>query len=209
MKLYEELSKGLDNQKIDLPETQIERLVDFVALLDKWNKVYNLTAVRDPELMISRHLLDSLTIQPFVEPFESIADLGSGGGLPGIPLAICNPHKRLTLIDSNAKKTRFLVQVVASLNLKNVTVIHDRTEKFRPADVFQCLIARAFAAPSKIIKIASHLCSPTGSLVLMAGLLDDLDLSGGSGFHLQSTTPVHVYNEMGSRNIIVFERNGS
>ncbi len=208
MKLYEELSKGLDNQKIDLPETQIARLVDFVNLLDKWNKVYNLTAVRDPELMINRHLLDSLTVQPFVEPFESIADLGSGGGLPGIPLAICNPHKRLTLIDSNVKKTRFLVQVVASLNLKNVTVIHDRTERYRPANLFQCLTARAFAAPSKIISIASHLCSASGSLVLMAGLLDDLDLSGGAGFHLQSTTPVHVYNEMGSRNIIVFERNG-
>ena len=206
MILKELLDTGLQNQGLDLPENQRETLLQFLDLLHRWNQVYNLTAVRDPQTMVVRHLLDSLTLLPYLNETQTIADLGSGGGLPGIPLAISCPDKRFTLIDSNSKKTRFLVHASATLNLKNVSVQHARTQDYWPETLFDVLMARAFATPAKIIEISGHLCRPGGQLVLMAGNIEDLDVSGSKEFLLQSTTSVRVYNEPANRHILIFKR---
>ena len=206
MKLLEILESGLTKQSIQLTGEQCHQLVDFVKLLDQWNKVYNLTAVRDPQQMIGRHLLDSLTLAPYITDYQRIADLGSGGGLPGIPLAICQSETQFTLIDSNVKKTRFLTHVLTTLALENVTVIHQRTEQYFPDQLYDCLTARAFAPPDKIMSIAGHLCRPGGALLLMTADVDELDLSGNEDFLLQSISPVQVYNESASRHIVKFTR---
>lgn len=206
MNLRDLLDKGLQDQGLNLPEDQRDTLLQFLDLLHRWNQVYNLTAVRDPQKMVIRHLLDSLTLLPFLEAAENIADLGSGGGLPGIPLAICCPEKQFTLIDSNSKKTRFLVHASTVLKLSNVSVIHTRTQDYRPEKLFDALMARAFATPAKIISIGGHLCRSDGQLLLMAGVLEELDVSGSKEFLLQSTTPVRVYNEPANRHILIFKR---
>ena len=206
MTLRDLLDAGLQDQGIDLPTIQRDTLLQFVDLLNRWNQVYNLTAVRDPRKMVVRHLLDSLTLLPFLNGIKNLADLGSGGGLPGIPLAICCPDKHFTLIDSNSKKTRFLIHVASVLELSNVSVNHTRTEDYLPERLFDALMARAFASPEKIIEIGGHLCRPGGQLLLMAGVLDELNVSGSKEYLLQSTTPVRVYNEPANRHILVFKR---
>ena len=206
MILKDLLVTGLQSQSLNLPESQRDTLLQFLDLLHRWNQVYNLTAVRDPQKMVVRHLLDSLTLLPFLNEKQAIADLGSGGGLPGIPLAICCPDKQFTLVDSNSKKTRFLVHASATLKLNNVSVEHTRTQDFRPQKLFDALMARAFATPEKIIDIGGHLCRPGGQLLLMAGIIDDLDVSGSKEFLLQSTTSVRVYNEPANRHILIFKR---
>ena len=126
--LRAQLEAGCAELGLDLSETQIRQLLDYLALLAKWNKVYNLTALRDPAQMLSKHLLDSLALIPYLDA-ESLLDVGTGAGLPGIPVAICRPQMAVTLLDSNAKKTRFLQQVKAELKLSNVTIVHGRVEQ--------------------------------------------------------------------------------
>ncbi len=130
----EELSQGALELGVELSAQQHEQLLAYLALLIKWNKAYNLTAVRDPNEMVSRHLLDSLSVVPFVtEAGDNWLDVGSGGGMPGIPLAILFPERQFTLLDSNGKKTRFLTQVKLELKLANLQVIHSRVEEFVPS----------------------------------------------------------------------------
>lgn len=118
---------------VELSAEHHEKLLGYLALLIKWNKAYNLTAVRDPDEMVSRHLLDSLSVMSFIHSErENWLDVGSGGGMPGIPLAILHPHKRVTVLDANGKKTRFLTQVKMELKLDNLTVIHSRVEAYQP-----------------------------------------------------------------------------
>lgn len=122
MDLKEQLKNGLATMNIDLTTTQQLLLLEYVSLLKKWNSTYNLTALRDENQMISHHILDSLTLLPYVQNAHSMMDVGSGGGMPGIPTAICRPDLSITLLDSNTKKTTFLQQAVIELGLKNVTV---------------------------------------------------------------------------------------
>ena len=126
--LKAQLDKGCAELQLQLSEEQKTQLLDYLALLQKWNKVYNLTSVRDPQTMLTRHILDSLSLIPYLN-CTSLLDVGSGAGLPGIPIAICFPQMSVTLLDSNIKKTRFLQQVKAELKLNNVTVIHGRVEQ--------------------------------------------------------------------------------
>uniref|UniRef100_UPI0028AAB38A 16S rRNA (guanine(527)-N(7))-methyltransferase RsmG n=2 Tax=Pseudomonas TaxID=286 RepID=UPI0028AAB38A len=143
----EELSTGARELGVQLSPEQHEKLLGYLALLIKWNKAYNLTAVRDPNEMVSRHLLDSLSVMAFVEPGrDSWLDVGSGGGMPGVPLAILHPHKQVTVLDANGKKTRFLTQVKMELKLDNLSVIHSRVEAFQPAVPFSGIISRAFSS---------------------------------------------------------------
>ncbi len=150
------------------PETQT-KLLDFVALLEKWNKVYNLTAVRDPRQMLTHHILDSLVILPFITGLR-VLDIGSGAGLPGIPLALARPDLEFVLLDANAKKTRFMIQAIGTLGLRNVEVVHARVEKYQPERKFATLLARAFAEVAEIIDVAAHLCAPRGEFLLMKGV---------------------------------------
>jgi 16S rRNA (guanine527-N7)-methyltransferase len=143
-------------------------LLQFLDLIAKWNKAYNLTAVRNIDDMLSLHLLDSLAVLPYVKA-ERIADIGTGAGLPGIPLAIARPDCQFVLVDSNAKKTRFVTQVVLELQLKNVEIVHSRVELFKPTQLFNTVIARAFAEMTEIIRLTEHLLTDGSVLLAMKG----------------------------------------
>jgi 16S rRNA (guanine527-N7)-methyltransferase len=140
----------------------------FIKLLEKWNKAYNLTSIRNTEDMVRLHLLDSLAIIPFIEG-KHVIDIGTGAGLPGIPLAIYLPSIDFTLLDSNAKKTRFVQQVILELKLKNVSVCHNRVERYLPEVSFNTVITRAFASLSDIVKLTGHLLSKNGIILAMKG----------------------------------------
>jgi len=162
------LVSGLAALNINLAEDQVQQLLNFIKLIEKWNKAYNLTAIRDKEDMVRLHLLDSLTVLPFVEG-RRVIDIGTGAGLPGIPLAICLPQIEFTLLDSNAKKTRFVQQVVLESGLKNVAICHSRAEQYQPGPVFDTVITRAFASLPDIIELTGHLLAEGGVLLAMKG----------------------------------------
>ena len=176
MKLEKRLQQGLRDMGLELPPPAVEKLLDFLHLLEKWNKSYNLTAVRDPEQMVPRHLLDSLSVLPFLQGTR-VLDIGSGAGLPGIPLALARPDLQFTLLDSNAKKTRFITQALHELGLKNVAVAQERVEKFHPATKFDTLIARAFASIPDMLAASRHLCAPHGRFLLMKGVFPREELA--------------------------------
>lgn len=176
MKLEKRLQQGLREMGVDLPPAAVEKLLNFLQLLEKWNKTYNLTAVRDPEQMVSRHLLDSLSVLPYLQG-PRVLDIGTGAGLPGIPLALARPDLEFTLLDSNAKKTRFAAQALHELGLKNVVVVQERVEKFHPAEKFDTLIARAFASIPDMLAASRHLCAPAGRFLVMKGVFPQEELA--------------------------------
>lgn len=156
----------------DKLQASVPRLLSYLTLLAKWNKVYNLTAVRDVERMLPQHLLDSLAVLPYIHG-NNILDVGSGAGLPGIPLAIALPEKRFTLLDSNHKKTSFLQQACIELNLVNVSVICGRVESCQIQKPFDVIISRAFSDLAAFAKLAGHLCAPDGEMLAMKGVFPE------------------------------------
>ena len=169
-KLKEILSNGLRQLNLAQPvdENQQAKLIKYVELLNKWNKTYNLTAVRKPEQMVTRHLLDSLSICPYLRG-KSILDVGTGAGLPGIPLAIIFPERQFTLLDSNNKKTRFVVQAVSELELPNVDVVQSRVEEYKPNASFDTITTRAYSAIGVMVGQTSHLMANDGVFLAMKG----------------------------------------
>jgi 16S rRNA (guanine527-N7)-methyltransferase len=165
---------------LTLPADAERRLLDYLRLLARWSSAYNLTAVRDPREMVTRHLLDSLAVAPHVRGPE-VLDIGTGAGLPGIPLALALPDLAFTLLDSNAKKTRFVTQAVAELGLANVRVVNTRVEDFHPPQPFATLIARAFASIPDMLATCAHLCAPGGRILAMKGKLPDDELAALPG----------------------------
>jgi len=163
------LRQGLDALALPLPAIAQEKLLAYIELLAKWNKTYNLTAIREPEKMLSHHLLDSLAVLPHL-PAGSLADVGSGGGLPGIPLAIADPGRRVTLNDANQKKSAFLQQAVIELKLPNAEVHVGRVQAWNPAQRFACVITRGFAELADFISACRHLIAPGGVLAAMKGV---------------------------------------
>lgn len=176
MKLEKRLQQGLRDMNLDLAVSVREKLLIFLELLEKWNRVYNLTAVRDPEQMVPRHLLDSLSVLPHLHGAR-VLDIGTGAGLPGIPLALARPDLEFTLLDSNAKKTRFATQAMHELGLKNITIVQERVEKFHPATKFDTLIARAFASIPDMLAASRHLCAPHGRFLVMKGVFPQEELA--------------------------------
>ncbi|MEN9656550.1 MAG: hypothetical protein RL571_15 [Pseudomonadota bacterium] len=169
--LFSELAAGLTELKIDLSMSQAANLLAYVALIAKWNKTYSLTAIREPERMVSHHILDSLAPLPqFKGENIRILDVGSGFGTPGIPLAIARPDWQLFLLDSNHKKTTFLRQVIAELKLTNVTVLTERVELYKPEAPFQIITSRAFAELGEFIKLTSHLLADDGEWAALKGV---------------------------------------
>ena len=167
------LVSGLEALNLPLDEDKIEQLLAFIKLIEKWNKAYNLTAIRNMEDMVRLHLLDSLAIVPFIEG-KRVIDIGTGAGLPGIPLAIYLPEIEFTLLDSNAKKTRFVQQAIVELKLKNVSVCHNRVEHYHPEKNFDVAVTRAFAGLSDIVEMTAHLLNKDGVLLAMKGQTPDL-----------------------------------
>jgi 16S rRNA (guanine527-N7)-methyltransferase len=175
MSLERILADGIAALGLDLSLLQQRQLLDYVGLLNKWNKAYNLTAVREPAEMVVRHLLDSLSVLPQVQATE-IIDVGTGPGIPGIPLAIALPSLRVTLLDSNGKKTRFARQAALELGLTNVEVVQARAEQYRNAS--PQVISRAFASLPDMLEVAGHLLAPGGCMLAMKAALTDLEMAG-------------------------------
>jgi 16S rRNA (guanine527-N7)-methyltransferase len=210
--LSAELSAGIKQLNLDCPLDVQAQLLDYVRLLQKWNGVYNLTAVRDPAEMVTRHLLDSLTVFPFLEG-EQILDVGTGAGLPGIPLALLSaqshPQRQFVLLDSNSKKTRFMQQAVAELGLKNVQVVHARTESFQPEQKFDVVVSRAFASVADMLAGAGQHCAPDGVILAMKGVdpaaeLVDLD----TGFVVEQVHRLVVPGLDEDRHLVSLRRAG-
>lgn len=168
----EDLRLGAADLGIPLDESVLPRLLDYLALLAKWNRVYNLTAIRDEERMVTHHLLDSLAVLPHLPP-GALLDVGSGGGVPGIPLAIADPGRSVTVLDANHKKGAFLKQAVMELGLGNVRVAIERVEDHRPAQPYEVVISRAFADLADFVNLAGGSLAADGMLVAMKGVYPD------------------------------------
>jgi 16S rRNA (guanine527-N7)-methyltransferase len=169
------LQRGCEALELDCPPQRQQQLLDYMQLLLKWNRAYNLTAVREPGQVVTRHLLDSLAVGPLLGAGRSI-DVGSGAGLPGIPLAIMYPQREFDLLDSNGKKTRFLFQVKTTLSLDNMRIHHHRVESFRPAGLYDIVLSRAFASLQDMIETCRHLLAPGGRFMAMKGALEPAEL---------------------------------
>lgn len=203
-RLRHRLDEGLAALGQDLPAALRERLIDYVELLARWNAAYNLTAVRDPGEMVHRHLLDSLAIAPHVSGV-TLADLGSGAGLPGIPLALVAPERQVTLVDSNGKKARFLREAVRTLKLANVRVIEGRVQDV-PGQ-FDCITARAFATLADMLNWAGGLLAEGGSWLAMKGRLQEEEIAAlPAGFQIARVLPLQVPGSDGERHLIVVRR---
>ncbi len=163
------LTQGVEQLQLALCATPIEQLQAYIDLIQKWNKAYNLVGTSDSQTLIDKHILDSLAIAPFVQQ-SPVLDVGSGAGLPGIPLAIALPHIEFTLCDANGKKARFMRQAVIELGLANVSVEHGRIESYHPHSAPMTVMARAFAPLQEAIKILAGVCHPAGQVMLMLGL---------------------------------------
>lgn len=203
----EELSTGAREMGVELSARQHDQLLAYLALLIKWNKGYNLTAVRDPDEMVSRHLLDSLSILPHVDDSPRWLDVGSGGGMPGIPLAIMFPEKQITTLDSNGKKTRFQTQVKLELKLDNLQVIHSRVEAFRPEQPFTGIVSRAFSSLEDFTNWTRHLDDTQTRWLAMKGLhpADEL-VALPADFHLDSAHALAVPGCQGQRHLLILRR---
>ena len=202
----EELSTGARQLGLELSAAQQEQLLAYLALLIKWNKAYNLTAVRDPDEMVSRHLLDSLSVMEFIHTPRWL-DVGSGGGMPGIPLSILHPDKQVTVLDSNGKKTRFLTQVKLELKLDNLTVIHKRVEDFQPAQPFTGIISRAFSSMENFTNWTRHLGDSQTQWLAMKGLhpADEL-VALPADFKVDSEQALTVPGCQGQRHLLILRR---
>jgi 16S rRNA (guanine527-N7)-methyltransferase len=167
-RLRARLDAGLESMGLDVDEAQRRASIDYLQLLARWNRAFNLTAVRDPLEMVARHLLDSLAVAPFLDG-ESVLDLGTGAGLPGIPLAILQPQRRFTLLDSNGKKVRFVRQAVLTLGLANVTPVQARAGAYRAPEKFATIVARAVGSLAELRAAAADLARRPGCLLALKG----------------------------------------
>lgn len=170
MNLEASIEKGLQAMGLAIPAGAVARMAAHIELVSKWNRVHNLTAVREADQMVVLHVLDSLSLLPHLGDARSVLDVGTGAGFPGIPLAIARPHLQVTLLDSSRKKCTFLEQARAELRLANITVACERVESWRPEQRFDAIVSRAFAELSDFVTQARHLVAPGGRLLAMKGV---------------------------------------
>ncbi len=202
-KLRQQLVAGAKTLGITLDEAATENLLAYIALLAKWNKAYNLTAIDDPQRMVSHHLLDCLAIAPYVSG-SRVLDIGSGAGLPGIPLATIMPEKFFVLLDSNGKKTRFLVQAVAELELKNIEIVNIRVEQYASTAPFDTITARAFSRMEQMLDQSARLCAHGGRYLFMKGREPAQEIAEiGPKFSVTDTHLLAVPGVEGQRCLVV------
>jgi 16S rRNA (guanine527-N7)-methyltransferase len=203
----EQLTRGLAALGLDLPVAAQEKLLTFAALLGKWNKVYNLTALRDETQVISHHLLDSLAVLPHLGNAKRLADIGSGGGLPGIPLAIARPDLHVALVESNQKKSAFQQQAKIELGLANVSVHCERVEAWQPEEKCDVVISRAFSDLAEFVRLSGHLLAEGGTLLAMKGVHPYEEIAQlPAGWRIAGVTPLQVPGVEGARHLVRVER---
>lgn len=203
----EQLERGLAALGVDLPPEAREKLLAYAALLGKWNKVYNLTALREEGRVVSHHLLDSLAVLPHLGQAGRLADIGSGGGLPGIPLAIARPELWVALVESNHKKSAFLQQAKIELQLANVEVHCERVEAFRPEEKFDAVISRAFSDLAEFVRLAGHLVAEGGVILAMKGIHPYEEIAQlPEGWRVRETKPLSVPGLDAQRHLVIIER---
>lgn len=200
-----QLADGLREMGVQLDETRQRLLLEYLGLLFKWNRAFNLTAVRDPAIAVSRQLLDSLAILPLVQG-PRLLDVGSGAGLPGIPLAIARPGWQLVVLDSNSKKTRFLNQVKLELGLENLEVVHGRVEQYRDSGGFHTITSRAFSALPRLIELSRHLLAPEGRWVAMKGKVPEKELEEIADELPVEVVALDVPGEKGERHAVIVDQ---
>lgn len=206
MSLAAQLAEGVAELRIALPPSAQSRLLDYLGLLQKWNRIYNLTAVREPAKMVSHHLLDSLAVVPHVTA-ASVLDVGSGAGLPGIPLALALARTHVTLLDSSHKKTAFLQQATLELQLDNVAVVCARVEEWQAGRAFEMVIARAFSELSDFITLAGRHAAAGGRLAAMKGVYPHEEIARlPGGWELARALPLAVPGLRAQRHLLLFER---
>lgn len=208
--LREILVQGANKMSVTLAEPQISNLLSYIREFDKWNKAYNLSAIRDIRQMVARHLLDSLSVVPyfFASKYstDNVIDVGTGGGLPGIPLAIMFPEKKFTLLDSAGKKTRFLFHVKTLLKLENVSVENRRVEEFQPAKKFNAVISRAFASLQDMTEGCTHLLENDGVFLAMKGIYPQDELVPiADKIELLESIKLNVAETDGERHLLVLQ----
>ncbi|GAB3542603.1 16S rRNA (guanine(527)-N(7))-methyltransferase RsmG [Noviherbaspirillum agri] len=204
------LASGASELHITLSGTQLARLIDYLALLVKWNAVYNLTAVRDPAQMVTQHLLDSLAAVPAFAGAKQVLDVGAGGGLPGIVLAIwakeAQPDMRISLIDTVHKKTAFLTQVKAELGLTNVTVHTARVEQLQVLHKFDIITSRAFAELADFVTWSGHLLAEGGRFIALKGVMPNEEIARlPAGWKANTVQPLHVPGLGAERHLVFIE----
>lgn len=198
------LSQAL--MRLNLDSSYTAKLLEYVFLLEKWNKTYNITAIRDLEKMVILHVLDSASVYRHLMG-NSIIDVGTGGGIPGIILAILNPELNVTLLDANQKKTRFLRYTQRQLNLQNVTVVCERVEKYQPTIGYDVVISRAFSEVGEYLKLAGHLCAIDGKIYAMKGPRIESEKSADKlGFELVQDMDIEVPFLDAKRRLLIFKR---
>lgn len=177
MSVERQLASGIAALGLELPAQAWDQLLRYLALLQKWNRVYNLTAIREPGRLVTHHLLDCLAAMPHVPGTSTLVDVGSGAGLPGIPLAVARPGQEVTLLDSNHKKGAFLKQVVIECGLENVRIQVGRAEDWSPAPRFDLAISRAYSDLAGFAEACAGLVAPGGTLIAMKGVYPDEELA--------------------------------
>jgi 16S rRNA (guanine527-N7)-methyltransferase len=204
----DDLAAGL--QAMALDPALSEPLARYLALMLRWNAAYNLTAIRDPREMVTKHLLDSLAMAAFVGPaahVPTLADLGTGAGLPGIPLAIAHPNLRVTLVESNGKKARFMREVLRQLGLGNAEVAESRIEAFDRPGAFAAITARALATLPLILELGGHLIAPGGVLLAMKGARPDEEIAAlPPSWRVRTTQALRVPGLQAERHLVTVER---
>ncbi|ORU91303.1 MAG: 16S rRNA methyltransferase G [Cycloclasticus sp. symbiont of Poecilosclerida sp. N] len=196
-----QLERGLNAMEISLPQKNLQTLMAFLAMLLKWNRVYNLSAIKEPEQMVTLHLLDSLAVLPHLHGRRCI-DVGTGAGLPGIPLAIARPDIEFVLLDSNSKKTRFIQQACIELKLKNVFPLHERVEMYQPEQKFDTVTARAFTAMLDLLTKTRHLLRENGQLLALKSSETDAPKHGR--YRFERVEPLVISDLDAARNLVIY-----
>ncbi|ABX23571.1 16S rRNA (guanine(527)-N(7))-methyltransferase RsmG [Salmonella enterica] len=205
--MLNKLSRLLDEAGISLTDHQKNHLVAYVGMLDKWNKAYNLTSVRDPAEMIVRHILDSIVVAPYLQG-QRFIDVGTGPGLPGIPLAIVLPDAHFTLLDSLGKRVRFLRQVQHELKLENITPVQSRVEAYPSEPPFDGVISRAFASLSDMVSWCRHLPGDKGRFYALKGQLPEDEIASlPNNFSVESVEKLRVPQLEGERHLVIIKSN--
>ena len=206
MNLLQQLQKMLAQTDLEVTELQQNQLVQLVELLDKWNKAYNLTSVREPHQMLVKHIMDSIVVSPYLKG-QRLIDVGTGPGLPGLPLAILNPDKKFVLLDSLGKRLRFIRQAVLALGLKNVEFVQSRVEEYQPEEKFDVVLSRAFASLQDMLFWCKHLPNENGHFLALKGQFPEQEVAQlDKQFEFIESIALHVPNLEGERCLVKVKR---